>query len=284
MIFLRIFLFFCCFCLVKCILAQDFEKRVGFLNYLINKELYNEAILESELIKKQLNNDSEQKEILNILIAKSYFHIDKDSALYYLDKIKQIEHKYYNYSKLLSSYLYLLDKENEKATIELLKVQNMDTSENCIYDLLNKSILTIENKTKDSIRLVCSGLFYQERVINENQEKLKSIKNKSRLIAGVMSGLVPGLGKIYVGKKKEGISNFLIISLLGYQAYEGYRIGGKKDLRFITFSSLFSVFYIGNIWGSTLSVQIKKQETYEEVYNNISVALTVPVDKLFKSK
>jgi len=112
-------------------------------------------------------------------------------------------------------------------------------------------------------------------------DKLKGFKHKSPVLAGVYSALVPGLGKWYAGKKKQGIAAFLPVISLAALTYEAYRKDGVKSARFIGFGTLFTVFYIGDIWGSTLSVKIRRNEFYKEYDNKILFDMHIPLRNFF---
>lgn len=85
------------------------------------------------------------------------------------------------------------------------------------------------------------------RLIKEEiAEFEKKFNKKSKVAAGILS-IIPGLGKIYAGKPKDGIFTFGFISALGYLSYEGiknefYLFGGLLSI--LTFN-----FYLGNIYG-----------------------------------
>ncbi len=64
-------------------------------------------------------------------------------------------------------------------------------------------------------------------------------------------------------------------------AYEAYRKAGAGSARFIAFGSLFSVFYIANIWGSVLAVKIKQKEYYRAYDNQILFDLHIPLRNLY---
>ena len=87
-------------------------------------------------------------------------------------------------------------------------------------------------------------------------------KNRSPLLAGAMSAVIPGSGKIYAGDLRSGISTFLIVGALGGIAAESWIKLGGRDWRTIALSSVFGLFYIGNIYGSAVSVSVVKN-TYE---------------------
>lgn len=111
--------------------------------------------------------------------------------------------------------------------------------------------------------------------------KLKRVKQKSPAVAGMLSAVVPGLGKVYAGKPKQGIAAFLPVALMGAQAYENIRKRGINNGFSIFYTGLFSVFYIGNIWGSALSVHLTRQEQYHEIDQRILFDLHIPVRNIF---
>ena len=110
---------------------------------------------------------------------------------------------------------------------------------------------------------------------------LRSYRSKSPFLAGVYSAVIPGAGKFYAGKKRQGIAAFLPVISLAAVTYEAYRKGGVRSARFIGFGSLFSLFYIGNIWGSVLSVRVKEKEFYRAYDNKILFDLHIPLRNLY---
>lgn len=93
--------------------------------------------------------------------------------------------------------------------------------------------------------------------------ELPDYKKKSPLLAGAMSAVIPGSGKIYAGDLRSGVSSFLIVGALGLMAGEAWAKLGGSDWRTITLTSLCGLFYIADIYGSALSVSVIKQ-TYED--------------------
>lgn len=121
----------------------------------------------------------------------------------------------------------------------------------------------------------------EEQNMQQYYQQLKKVKHRSPVLAGALSAIVPGLGKVYAGKTKQGIASFFPVALLGLQAYENIHKRGIKNGFSIFYTGLFSVFYIGNIWGSVLSVQIKQQEIYHEIDNRILFDLHIPLRNIF---
>ena len=85
-------------------------------------------------------------------------------------------------------------------------------------------------------------LFYQD-VQHENciQEK-----QKSPVVAGSLS-IVPGLGKMYTGRIKDGVFAFGFVSILGYLTYES--LTKHAYASGVVWSVVFGSFYLGNIYG-----------------------------------
>lgn len=102
------------------------------------------------------------------------------------------------------------------------------------------------------------------------------IKNKNPFIGAILSTFIPGLGKIYAGKKAEGfvamISNFLYIG----SAFELLIKLGPQNAYFITVSTIAGIFYIGNIEGSYFAVIRRKKETYAILHQKLFNVLFIP--------
>ena len=92
---------------------------------------------------------------------------------------------------------------------------------------------------------------------------LPDYKPKSPWLAGAMSAVIPGSGKVYAGDLRSGISTLLIVGALGGMAAESWIKLGGRDWRTIALSSVFGLFHIGNIYGSALSVSVIRN-TYQD--------------------
>lgn len=120
----------------------------------------------------------------------------------------------------------------------------------------------------------------EEKRMDDYRKQLQSVKRRSPVVAGLYSAILPGLGKVYAGKTKQGIASFLPVLTLGLLTYEGLRKDGPLSARFIGFGSLFTVFYVGNIWGSVVSVNIKRSEINRVYDNKILFDMHIPIRNL----
>ena len=82
------------------------------------------------------------------------------------------------------------------------------------------------------------------------------LPSRSPFLAAAMSAVIPGAGKIYAGDLNSGLSTLLIVGALGAMTAEAWSKLGLQDWRTIGLASVFGVFYIGNIYGSALSVSV----------------------------
>lgn len=90
-------------------------------------------------------------------------------------------------------------------------------------------------------------------------------KKKSLAIATGLSVLIPGMGKIYMKKPRQGLNMFLANLIFGIQAFESFKKAGPESIRFIAFGSLFAAFYTGNIYGTYKGFKKARRDTYQQL-------------------
>ena len=94
-----------------------------------------------------------------------------------------------------------------------------------------------------------------------------------------MSAVIPGAGKIYAGDLRSGVSTFLIVGALGALAAESWIKYDIRDWRTITLTSIFGLFYIGNIYGSALSVSVIKNTYADAEKATLLFDLRIPLHR-----
>ncbi len=99
------------------------------------------------------------------------------------------------------------------------------------------------------------------------------ISYKSPLVAGMMSSLIPGAGKMYAGRMSDGLYSLITIGLTVWQAYGGFRNNGTHSVKGWIYGSLAGVFYLGNIYGSIVSVRIHNENLGDELLSRVSLSL-----------
>lgn len=117
--------------------------------------------------------------------------------------------------------------------------------------------------------------------LHKISENLKKHKIKSPAIAGILSGIIPGSGKFYSGKRGEAISAFIATTGLGLVTWENYRKSGLKSFKTIAFGTAFAFSYVANIYGSVVTVNILETEYSDNVKNSILFNLHIPLRNTF---
>lgn len=86
-------------------------------------------------------------------------------------------------------------------------------------------------------------------------EEGKGLSAKSPLLAGTLSAVVPGLGKVYSSEWEDGVYAFIYTILSVWQAYDGFHDSGARSVKGWVFGTLSSLLYLGNIYGAVESVK-----------------------------
>lgn len=81
-------------------------------------------------------------------------------------------------------------------------------------------------------------------------DQAKKLPHRSAALAIVLSSIVPGSGKIYVGEWKDGLISLATVGIYGWQTYRGFKDKGTRSVLGWISASMGASFYIGNIWGS----------------------------------
>jgi tetratricopeptide (TPR) repeat protein len=114
-------------------------------------------------------------------------------------------------------------------------------------------------------------------VFDKYLEMIGDIKYKSPLKAGLWSAVLPGSGRIYAGRLKEGLISMITFFATSYLAYEGFRDNGIKSFKGWLFSSISAFLYIGNIYGSVISARLTNTRIQDGYRKGIEISLSVLV-------
>lgn len=120
-----------------------------------------------------------------------------------------------------------------------------------------------------------------EKAIKDLSEVLNK-SHKSPWLAAGMSAIIPGAGKIYAGQTGPGVASFLAVGSLAAITAEQWKHHGAKDWRTIVAGSLCGIFYIGNIYGSWVSVSIQRQNIKDETKALVLYNISIPLGGFFR--
>jgi len=117
-----------------------------------------------------------------------------------------------------------------------------------------------------------TAVFEQLLMINKQCSK---IKMKKAWLAGSLSSIIPGSGKIYASYWQDGVLAFIYIGMNSWQTYRAFNKYGTDSVFGWISLVLTSGFYFGNIYGSIKAANkynFVKLEEYkrqiEEILNN----------------
>lgn len=217
-------------------------------------------------------------------------HLNASSidAVGYFEKVT-LRSSFYHQSKYLQAFDHLLLHQYDSSKVVLSVIDNkgsMLLEELRSVELAGISLL---QRDQDAFLEHSSRFSYTYPALAKEQKNLvrysaerHKIKKKSPAVAGMLSAVVPGCGKLYAGRHAEAAAAFLQLALLGGMAYESYKVIGPKSPQFIIFGGLFTIFYAGNIYGSAISIKVKREELLHEIDNQIVVDLQLPLGRIFK--
>ncbi|MBR5661540.1 MAG: hypothetical protein IKW99_08320 [Bacteroidales bacterium] len=126
------------------------------------------------------------------------------------------------------------------------------------------------------------ALMESERVISEIGQRRFGGKSKHAGVAALASAVIPGAGKVYAGRLGEGVAAFLTVGSLGAITAENWVRHGNKDWRTILAGSLCATFYLGNIYGSYMSVSIENNDRITAENTAIVYHLHLPLRTVFR--
>ncbi len=264
----------------------SFPEEIRFVQYLQDKDLFRDAQFVLSRIDTSALSVSQKDTVFYLSGWAAYnfkqLHLSADQLL----KVSA-SFPLYKKSRLFAGYNLAFQGSHDSARSIVSGLSLTDSIDREVqqFELAGIALLRRDYpeyaRRQKGFTYTSYALEKQERNFGRYDSTMGSHKRRSPFLAGLYSAALPGAGKFYAGKKSQGIAAFLPILSLGAITYEAYRKGGVKSARFIGFGSLFTVFYVGNIWGSVLSVKIKQNEFYRAYDNQILFDMHIPLRSLY---
>ena len=136
---------------------------------------------------------------------------------------------------------------------------------------LQRAGLALLRSDPAAFRLESSGFTHSPFALDESEQMLGKIgqvrfekSGRSPVLAAAMSAVIPGSGKIYAGKTGEGMAGFIMVGTLAAITAENWVKAGPTNWKTLLFGTAGTLFYIGNIYGSYISVSL-----YNEDFRNV---------------
>jgi hypothetical protein len=107
-------------------------------------------------------------------------------------------------------------------------------------------------------------------LLQSSVKHYKQAAQKNPIKAACLSAVVPGLGKMYIGKYRIGLNAMFMNGVFAAQTYESMHKFGIKHPLSIVNIILSSLFYASTIYGSYRDTQYYKKENLEQLYHDAS--------------
>ncbi|MDN4165412.1 hypothetical protein QWY31_07860 [Cytophagales bacterium LB-30] len=267
--------------------SEEPAKQFAFANYLIAQKQSTEAIY---LLKSVLEQQSELtiQDSASWLLGRLYYdkqQLDLSSHYYQQVSIhssgysEAVFFHYFNtqFARPDSALYPLLEKQVFSNDL-LQELQQFELSGT---DLLQRNLSAFEKRANSFTQNYYALSPYQAD-LNSIYLDLKTQKNKKPWVAGMLSAVVPGAGRVYNGRWGQGIMSLMIIGIMGAQTYEAYQKSGPESVRFIAYGTLLSSLYVANIAGSMVNVRITRNEKNEAIDQKILFSMHMPLRAIFR--
>src|SRR5574344_172412 len=261
---------------------EDFE----FANYLIGNDMKEDALTLFEE-KKYYNSSLQTQDSINYIKGWTYYSNKKLSeASYFFSQVSD-SCEFYPKSVFFSA-ISLMHDDDFDASKTVLSSFKDSASYSEVY-AFESAGLALLKRDFGSYDYYSRSFTHQDYTISEQQSTLAKIafdlrkhRDKSPWLAGVMSSLVPGIGKIYAGKIGEGVSSFLFVGSLAALTAENWVKSGILNWKTILFGLTGLTFYIGNIYGSITAARIANYDFNKKTNIALLYSIHIPLRSIFE--
>lgn len=261
------------------------KSDLAFIEHLINKGNFAEAIF---LIKNDsIRLGKVDQDSLNYLHGWATYSIKNlDESTNSFLKVRP-ESPFYQKSRFFAGYNEVFSSHYQEATTIF---QYLNAGHEPVSSLVNFELAGIDMlqdkwiEAKNHLQQVNpdhAALNQQVENLNKLSGQHEMHRKKSPLLAGIMSGIIPGSGKIYAGKTGAGIASLIGTTGFGLITWENYHKLGITHATTIFFGGIFLANYISNIYGSVISVTVSENEYQDATHNQILFQLHIPLRNFF---
>jgi hypothetical protein len=90
-----------------------------------------------------------------------------------------------------------------------------------------------------------------------------ALPHKSPLLAGALSAVIPGLGRVYIGRWQDGLVSFLLVGLSAVLSAQGFYEEGSHSVRGWIVGTTGALLYVGNVYGSAVGAVVQRRDAEE---------------------
>jgi hypothetical protein len=103
-----------------------------------------------------------------------------------------------------------------------------------------------------------------------------ALPRKSPVLAAALSMVVPGLGRVYIGRWPDGLMSFLLIGTTAVLAAQGFHSEGAGSVRGWILGGVGGLLYAGNVYGSAVGAVMQRRDA--------EAALMQEVDRAYERR
>ncbi len=273
------------FTLVSHSLFAQNKGELPFIEHLVNRGDFREAI---HLIHIDSTQRQGQKDSMYYYRGWAHYSLKnlEPSTEAFLNVGKASA--FYLKSRFFAGYNQIFLKNYEDAGKILGTVDLQDVNSRAIVNLELSGIDLLKGDmpgAKERIQqLNPSPAIVNQQIaaLGQINKEMVAHRQKSPFLAGMMSSIIPGSGKIYAGKTGEGIASFIATTGFGLITWENYRKLGIDHAKTLFFGAVFATNYISNIYGSVISVKIIENTYQDAIHNQILFQLHIPLRNFFE--
>ncbi len=257
-----------------------------FARHLSDNQYYQEVIDLTEEISDQINDSLADS--LYFYRAWSLFNLQRVQEG--VDCFRKISCNsvLFNRSMFFSAWSSTFLENYEEAKHDLNLINPRGGLEEELVSI-QQSGLYLLNSFPDSALIILNKLgtnpgMYNDQVdlLTEYTLEIIDFRPRSMAVSALLSAVIPGSGKIYAGEKGTGIGSFLLLAGMGGMAAENILKTSLVSWNSIIFTGLFSIFYLGNIYGSIISIKTYRERFYEGKKQAIVATMLIPLRDYYR--
>lgn len=96
---------------------------------------------------------------------------------------------------------------------------------------------------------------------------------RSSLLAGILSTIIPGSGKIYAGRTADGLFSLITIGFSAWHSADGFDERGSSSVKGWSLAGITAWFYAGSIYGSTVAARQYNERSRRTKLDQVTAVL-----------
>jgi len=240
--------------LFQCVIAVFYSQiNYAFVKHLDENKLYQEELYYlNSLDKHQVPKDS-----LNFLLAKFYLKQKNDSLFFTHYKLSYAMFNTDQKALRYIDYYFLKHIRIKQQQVWFNELSAMKDSSHSELHGFYHTLTLPENSS-----------FQLNNTLKSEIKKYNVLSKKNPVIAGCLSAVIPGLGKLYGQRPNSAMLTFFSHALFAGQSIESIKKLGIRNGYSIFSVSLFGMFYISNIYGSVTDLKKQKIQRKKQLLIN----------------